>query len=194
MKSKIFSILNLPIAMLALMSATPSHALAQSAEAATTTLRAATGIGSDVVASAVRCPNISCTTAHTCTFVTLTGTLAPFSHFGVALTKANVLACLVIDQTGAVPNGQNAAVVGECDPTSGTAVVTGKAGSIVNISFAGNTCTTANPAAVNKNLLEATYIITDSTAKGITSGSGNLSAGFDTTLKAGTFTFNGNTD
>jgi hypothetical protein len=195
MKFRSFSIMITLVAMLAVISYTPSRSWA-----AASTTRASTGIGDVVVASALSCPNISCPTGDTCSFQTLTGTASTFTRFGAALSKANVVACLVINTTVTSANGNNGTPSpggdAVCSPASGTAVITatGKSGQAVNIAFAGEACTNAVPLAAHKTLVDTAYVITASTTTGVSTGQGSLTMAFDSVLKAGAFSFSGTTN
>jgi hypothetical protein len=191
-KSRSLSIMSVLLTVICLRS-TNGWAEANATKASRT--RPATGVGDVVAAAALSCPNILCPTGKVCSFQTLTGTFSSFSRFGALRNKSNVLACVVINDSDTLANGNNGSSDSVCSPASGTAAITGngKSGKGVTIAFSGSACTNAVTAATT-TLLNTSYVITASTTKGITTGQGLFSAAFDTALKTGSFSFNGTTD
>ena len=175
------------LALLALVVFVPSMVRAQASK-----IRPATGAGSMVVANALSCPNIACPIGNVCTFQTFAGTFSSFSRFGALRNKSKVAACLVINTSDSLANGNDGTNDTVCNPASGSAALTqaNKNGNSVTVAFSGTAC--ENAAAPNQTLLNTTYTITNSTIKGITEGQGNFSAAF--TASAGQFSFSGTTD
>jgi hypothetical protein len=193
MKFRRFSALILPVAMLALVGSVPNQGWLREANAGE---NPSTGIVSITVASALSCPNIACASGDTCTFQTFTGAAQSFTRFGAGLNKATLLACMVIDHTSGVKNGNTGLVDTTCDPATGTIVLTtsSKSGVGVTIAFAGTVCTLPAPGATTKEVLNSAYILSASTDKSIASAQGNFTAGYDIVSNQGSAAFSGTRD
>ncbi len=194
MKFKLMSATIVSVTLLATVSLMPSGGWAQDSQsdaAAAVKVSPATGIAGILVTTASSCPNVACETGDTCQFNLITGTSTNFSRFGATLGKASLLGCVAINQNTGVSVGSGASGDTNCFPATGTVILTqnSKAAGAVTIAFAGNVCEL--PTAPTKQVLDGAYIVTGSTIKNLNSGSGSISAGYDTVTGVGDLSFQG---
>jgi hypothetical protein len=153
----------------------------------------ATGYATE--ASATSCTNVTCATADTCDFYTLTGTILPFSSFGPGLANPNIVICISEDSTNAVSNGNDGTL---CGPASGAVMISKNTGKFVTMSLVGQVCTLpATPESTTITVVNSAFAITSSSVKTVSGGSGTFSAFFSsvsgsTANNPSSLTFTGN--
>jgi hypothetical protein len=139
--------------------------------------------------TATSCPNTTCPT---CTsFFTLRGSLNSFTSFGPTMAKATVNVCISEDTDNRVTNGNQGTFASYCTPSSGIVTFNGT-GKLIEMSFAGETCSLPNGLAMPYlYVVSGAFALMDTTLNVVSFASGGFNAFFNPSTNDASFRFTG---